>query len=348
MVTQQVTDNLAVPDAPAIPGLSFRRFRGESDYAVMVDIHQASDKADDCDTVYSRQDAAFEVEHLVNFDPYQDILFVEINSLAIGYCLSNWVREPGDMGVYYCQGYLAPEWRRRGIGCAMLHWCESRLSHIAAEEPVSGHQVFRCVIAETRRGSIALLENEGYAPAAYFARMLRPDLEGIPDAPMPEGLEVHPVLPAHHPIIWEAEVEAFMDHWGFSREEFTYEMFQAEPNADPTLWRVAWDGDQVAGMVRSYINQQENAEFNRERGWTEDIGVRRPWRRRGLARALLCRSLHVLKNRGMSEAGLHVHTENLNRAFQLYESVGFHVDKMFTIYQKPVQQSSHECCPESR
>lgn len=156
---------------------------------------------------------------------------------------------------------------------------------------------------------------------------------------MPDGLEVRPVLPEHHWAIWEAEVEAFMDHWGFSPDEFTYDMFLAEPNADPTLWRVAWDGDQVAGMVRSYINQQENAEFNRKRGWTEDIGVRRPWRRRGLARALLCRSLHALKECGMSEAGLHVHTENLNNAFQLYESVGFRIDKMFTIYQKPIQQT---------
>lgn len=336
MATQQIMDNSAVNNAPAVPGLSFRRFRGESDYARMVDIHQASDRADDCDTVYGLKDAAFEVEHLANFDPYRDILFAEIDGGAIGYCLGNWVREANDAGVYYCQGYLAPEWRRRGIGRAMLHWCESHLSQIATGQPVSGHRFFRSVMAETRRGSIALLEKEGYAPAAYFARMLRPDLEDIPDAPVPVGLEVRPVLPDHYRMIWEAEVEAFMEHWGFSREEFSYEVFQDEPNADPALWRVAWDGDQVVGMVRSYINQQENAEFNRKRGWTEDIGVRHPWRRRGLARALLCRSLHALKERGMTEAGLHVHTANLNRAFQLYESVGFHIYKMFTIYQKPM------------
>src|SRR3970282_1470345 len=62
------------------------------------------------------------------------------------------------------------------------------------------------------------------------------------------------------------------------------------------------DGDQVSGMVLNYINEEENQVYDRRRGYTEDIAVRRPWRRRGLAGALIARSLETLRERGMDEA----------------------------------------------
>jgi hypothetical protein len=61
----------------------------------------------------------------------------------------------------------------------------------------------------------ALLEKNGYRPERYGFEMVRPDLEDIPDTPLPEGLEVRPVLPEHYRAIWEADTEAFRDHWGF-------------------------------------------------------------------------------------------------------------------------------------
>jgi ribosomal protein S18 acetylase RimI-like enzyme len=94
------------------------------------------------------------------------------------------------------------------------------------------------------------------------------------------------------------------------------------------------EADQVAGMVRSFINHDENVEYERQRGWTEDICVRRPWRRRGLARALLVKSLHAIKERGMNETALGVDTDNPNGALRLYESVGFQMTKRFFVYRK--------------
>ena len=99
---------------------------------------------------------------------------------------------------------------------------------------------------------------------------------------MPEGLEVRPVQMEDLQAIRAASLEAFRDHWGFSEEnEPTVEQMVEDPNFDPSLWRVAWDGDQVAGMVLSFIDARENESYNRLRGWTENICVRRPWRRRG-------------------------------------------------------------------
>jgi ribosomal protein S18 acetylase RimI-like enzyme len=89
-------------------------------------------------------------------------------------------------------------------------------------------------------------------------------------------------------------------------------------------------------MVRSFINHAENAEYNRKRGWTEFISVRRPWRKRGLARALIVESFEVLKQHGMTEAALGVDAENLSGALRVYESVGFRVVKRSSTYRKPL------------
>jgi ribosomal protein S18 acetylase RimI-like enzyme len=107
-----------------------------------------------------------------------------------------------------------------------------------------------------------------------------------------------------------------------------------DPLNDPDLWEVAWDGDQVAGMVLNFLNRKENEEYNRLRGWTENISVRKPWRRRGLARALLTRSLQRFKDMRMDHAALGVDTQNLTGALDLYKSVGFVVEKRHTTYRK--------------
>ena len=66
-----------------------------------------------------------------------------------------------------------------------------------------------------------------------------------------------------------------------------------------------------------------NAAHNRLRGLVDNLGVRRPWRKRGLGRALLVASLRGLRERGQTEVALGVDAENLSGALRLYESVGF-------------------------
>jgi mycothiol synthase len=105
---------------------------------------------------------------------------------------------------------------------------------------------------------------------------------------------------------------------------------------DTSLWRIAWDGDKVAGQVRSYISAEENARFGRLRGYTEHISVRRPWRRRGLARALIAASFPLLRARGMTEAALGVDTENTSGALHVYESCGFRPVSRSATYRKPL------------
>ncbi len=174
----------------------------------------------------------------------------------------------------------------------------------------------------------------------YGYLMVRPDLENIPDFPLPEGLEVRPVRPEHYRAIWDANTEAFRDHWGFAEPtEADYQAWLNDPVIfTPELWQIAWDTatDQVAGQVKGFINQAENERFNRRRGWCEFISVRRPWRKRGLARALIARTLQIFKERGMTESALGVDTQNLSGALRVYEACGFRPVQRSATYRKPM------------
>jgi mycothiol synthase len=336
MFTTKSIDTIFVLEKPPIPGLHFRGFQGASDFPKMAAVIQGSKDADQIERVDSAEDIARNYKHLVNSDPYQDMLFAEMNGQVIGYSRVEWFEELGGKFVYVHLGYLLPAWRRKGIGRAMLHCNQRRLQEIATAHPQAIEHNYQSFTADSERGKTALFVNEGYHPVRHFYHMVRPDLEDIPSAPMPAGLDVRPVLPEHYQAIRQASLEAFRDHWGFSEDqEPTIAQWLDDPNFDPSLWRVAWDGDQVAGMVRSFIDRKENEEYNRKRGWTEDICVRRPWRRRGLARSLLVQSLYAVRERGMTEAALGVDTQNPTGALRLYESVGFKPAKRFTVYQKP-------------
>jgi ribosomal protein S18 acetylase RimI-like enzyme len=212
---------------------------------------------------------------------------------------------------------------------------------VAAEQGHSAAALayWQAVAYDSQTRKIALLEREGYHPARYFYDMVRPSLENIPEAPLPEGLEIRPVQPEHLRAIWDANTEAFRDHWGDpERTPEDYQRWLRDEEFQPEIWKVAWDkaSNQVVGMVLGFINAEANARFNRKRGWTENICVRRPWRRQGVARALIAANLRELKARGMTEAALGVDADNLTGALGVYESMGFEVARRQTVYRKPM------------
>ena len=147
--------------------------------------------------------------------------------------------------------------------------------------------------------------------------------------------------PEHTRPIWDATKDAFRDHWGYSPwPDSHYEMWRNDPATfQPELWQVAWDvaTDEIAGEVQTFIDTVENEKYGRQRGYTETIGVRRPYRRRGLARAMIAESLRTLKARGMTQAALNVDSENLSGATRLYAACGFVVESTWLSYRKPLE-----------
>jgi GNAT superfamily N-acetyltransferase len=139
--------------------------------------------------------------------------------------------------------------------------------------------------------------------------------------------------------IFDAENEATRDHWGHI--EYGEEQYQAwlqDRRCQPDLWKVAWEGEEVCGMVRNYVDELENETDQRLRGYTEFISVRRPWRRKGLATALLAESIDMFTRLGMQETALGADTENPSAALSLYQHMGYaeNRDKTYLVITKPL------------
>jgi ribosomal protein S18 acetylase RimI-like enzyme len=326
-----------------IPGLVLRGFRGEVDFPKMLAILHGCAAADGLERSEQLEDIANTYSHLVRCDPYTDMLFAEIDGEVIGYSRTWWAVEGSGQWIGFQLGNVLPQWRRKGLGSTLLRFNEGRLREIAGQLKDSGQLPAEppCLldnfVSSSETDRINLLERRGYKPVRYAFEMVRPDLENIPDLALPLGVDVHPVQPEHMRTIWEASNEAFRDHWGYIPDPWEgFEQMMSDPDFDPSLWRVAWQENEVAGMVLSFINKDENEMCGRKRGYTENICVRRPWRKQGLAKALIALSLTALKESGMTEAGLGVDAENISGALHLYESMGYRVVKRSTIYRKPL------------
>lgn len=335
------TDHIHIPDTPPVAGLVFRHFRGESDYPDMVRIANERAAANGDDWTATLDEVRHEYAHLSNCDPATDMLFAEVNGEMVGYWRGRWWDNADGNRIYSIYHFLHPAWHGQGIEHAGLLWTERRLRQIAAGHDPAQPKLFQGFASQGNRRQADLLEAHGYQPVRHFHTMVRPTLDDIPDFPLPDGLEVRPVLPEHYRAIWDADVEAFRDAWGFGEpdEEFYQYWLGNKTQFQPELWQVAWDvaTNEIAGQVQTYIDHAENERFGRRRGYTENISVRRPYRRRGLARALIVRSLRAQREVGMTASALGVDSENVTGATRVYEDCGFRVTQTSTLYRKRLE-----------
>jgi ribosomal protein S18 acetylase RimI-like enzyme len=217
----------------------------------------------------------------------------------------------------------------------MLGCNEHHLREIARGHPAKTGKRFRVWATEREVGAQALFAWAGYERVRHYIMMTRPTSLALPEAPLPEDLEVRPVEPGQVRAVWEAMWEARRDHWGYVEPtEQDYRRWTRGRLFDPGLWKVAWAGEEVAGMVLNRLDREQNRKYGRWRGYTQDVFVRRPWRRRGLARSLLVQSIGMFREMGMEETALGVDTENLSGALGLYEGLGYREVERHTFFEK--------------
>jgi GNAT superfamily N-acetyltransferase len=326
-------------DAPPISGLRFRRFKGESDFPQIVAVSKGMREADQVEFTISAADLAMQFQMLskMGFDSQKDVLIAEIAGKVIGWSQVMRAQDQFGKGIYRHFVDVLPDWYGKGIRTVMLRHNEQRLREIAEAHSEDTPHMVQAGAADTEKDWISVLTKEGYSPFHYSFKMVRPSLEDILDFPLPEGIEVRPVKPEHYQAIIDAWNEAIKDMRSLIplSNEF-FQAFQKLPIFDPSIWQIAWHENKVVGTVMNYIDAQENKEYNRKRGYVEGISVQRPWRGKGVAKALIARSLKLLKSRGMTEAALGVDTENPSGAVHLYLKMGFKAHKKSATYRKPM------------
>jgi GNAT superfamily N-acetyltransferase len=190
---------------------------------------------------------------------------VPCRDIPVAYSRVWWDEEANGPLVYKQVCFLDPEFGGRGIGGALLEWNEARLREIAPDHHAS-EQLLEAWANDRNVAATALIRGAGYEQVTYMAEMVRPTVDDLPEHPLPEGLELRPVTEADMRTIWEADAEAFRDHWGTSSRPSSPTRGLEFPYNDPTLWKIAWDDGGVAGQVKSFIDTAQNEEFGRTRG----------------------------------------------------------------------------------
>lgn len=324
-------------DVPQIDGLVFRHFAGEPDYpkmlAIFNNLHSAGQYSGDTTLQSLRVDFA----NLSNCDPHDDLVFAEVHEQTVAFCRFFWERQISTQQYGYAIMFrVDPTWQAKGIEQALIEWGETRGRHYSVTLPEGSAGFFLAFSRETDQVRSNILTTSGYEIKRFYHSMSR-DLVDLPERPLPDGITVRPVLPKDYRKIWDASNDAFRDEYGASdpTEEW-YQGYLASPNFRPILWQVAWDGDEVVGSVQNYISLEENELENRRRGYTEGISVRRDWRGRGIASALICRSLAMFKCLNMDEVALTADTQNPTGAMRLYTALGYRPYMTLLEFQKPL------------
>jgi mycothiol synthase len=336
---------LPLTDEPAaaagLPaGVSLRGFAGDSDLPAFVAIFRAANEADRIEERTTLEGMRNWLGHPSrSFDASRDLVVASVDGEPIAYGWASWVDTSDGHREYMTRGHVHPDWRSQGVGTAILRHNEAHLRELAAAHDIDRPRVYGAGAPERRPGAVALLESNGYQPVRYFFDMVRPTLDDITVRDLPEGIEIRPVAGRERlRQLFDADVEAFRDHWGgFDATDEAFEQWLTDPEYDPSLFVVAWDGDEIAGGVTNVIQAQENEELGRRRGLLDSVFVRRPWRGRGLAAALVGRSLELLREHGMESAWLGVDADNPNGALRLYQNAGFVIDLRSTGYRKPLE-----------
>ena len=237
---------------------------------------------------------------------------------VVGYALLQPV-ERADLQAF---ASVHPDARGHGIGSALLACIERRASEQMGRFAPETRVVIQQWITGGNAPGHRLLEQSGYAVVRHMWGMIV-ELTEEPAAPVwPAGVTIrNPVSEDDLRAAFATYREAFRDHWGYaeqSYDEFVRTNIEID-TYDPSLWFLALDGEAIAGVLLG--------ETLPDRGWVNDLAVRRPWRGRGLGEALLRHSFGEFYRRGQRTIALGVDSQNLTGATRLYQRVGMRADR---------------------
>jgi mycothiol synthase len=238
-----------------------------------------------------------------------------VNGETVAYARANRERDLANLADESC---VHPGARGRGLGAHLLDLAEGW----ARDRGLARIHVH--VVNEDGR---RLVEARGHRHVRYFWRM-EIDLAAEPVAPL-DGPSIRSYRPgADDEALHASHQRAFAEHWEFTPDPLDEWLKWRVQRGDyhPELWRVAADGDQIAGAALCF--------GERHQGWVLDLFVAPGSRRAGLGLALLQSGFRALWRRGHTHVGLEVDSENETGATRLYERAGMHVTRRYATYEK--------------
>ena len=245
-------------------------------------------------------------------------------------------RQPGAEQRFILDAHVHPDHRGRGLGSRLFAQMLARVAAYRRRLPAGTAVRLYAPCSAADQGAQQIFERAGFSLQSTGWTMRR-ELDEAPPAPeWPEGITVRAFVPAQDEAITHALVtEVFsdlpnytpssLDDWrmrlmdpGLFRPEYWYLAFDSEPS----------DGPALAGCALCYSF--------REAGWLANLAVRRPYRQRSLALALLQHTFREFHRSGHPALELGIDAATTSATVRVYERAGLHVARRRVLYQKVI------------
>lgn len=236
----------------------------------------------------------------------EDVLVAEKDGTLVGYA---------DIGIWGEHAWLD----LRGLDPEPLHPLLAAIEARAAEKKPGANLLG--YLEENDQIAHEAFDRAGYRVIRHSFRMEIELGDAVPEPVWPEGIAVHTLRGGEEKRVYDAHMESFADAWLFTPEPFEQwsHWFVNDPAFDPTLWYLAEDSADLAGILIGNVSQTEP-----DLGWVRILGVVPAHRRRGIAQALLQQAFAEFRRRGLQRGGLGVDAESETGAVELYERAGMH------------------------
>jgi ribosomal protein S18 acetylase RimI-like enzyme len=313
-----------------------RLFAGATDVPAIVDLCNAIEAIDQVGNGTSVAELQLDLENPM-IDPTRDLALWQDDSGKLVALGALWMHPANELIEAFFWMHVHPEARGMELDRDVADWGTARLREIATARKLPAR--LRLSTRDDNTYKISAFDRNGFELDRFFFDMARPLDQPIDAVPLPEGFMIRPLDGENELAAWiETFNLSFIDHW--NHHDMTLERrlhWMKAPNYRPELDLVvvAPDGT-LAAFSFCTIDVSNNQRMGVREGWVSDLGTRRGYRKRGLARALLGESLRTFKQAGMDTAKLGVDAQNPNGALQLYESVGFQKVETWLAYVKNV------------
>jgi mycothiol synthase len=294
----------------------------------------AKEQVDEEGENFGPEDLAEQVDR-PNLDLARDSISLWSGDRMIGYGIAHVAASVVDVDRVRTEGTIDPEWRRQGLGTTLMHWLIRRAGELHTEKHPEAPGQVGAGASSHNVGADRLLRSLGFDDERYFFDMRRPLDQPVPAVAVADGLQLRSYDTSYEEALRQAHFEAFSDHWGWTPP-------------DPEVWRsrnvgsrafrgaqsyLVLDGGTVAAYVNCYEWEADTEVTGVRELYIGQVGTRRAYRGRGLARATLAKVLAKAAQAGYQRAALGVDADNPTGALGLYENLGFTTHNKFTSYK---------------
>jgi mycothiol synthase len=240
---------------------------------------------------------------------------------------------------YDVDTWVHPAFAETSVGDALLQWIDRRAEHALSKAPADvPASIEHVYVYAQNRSAQQRLEKFGYRHERTFYRMEIAFDAPPPEPQLPPGITIRPFrLGEEERAMYAAYEEAQADEWGHERlpfDKWRYYFIEVEENFDPAAWFIACEGETIVGYA---LCRWERA-GEPDRSTVRYLAVRQPWRKRGIALALLHAAFGGIYQHGKRGAGLGVDATSYTGADRLYVRAGMRRASETLRYTKVIRE----------